>query len=347
MRKSEPFIAIISTNYNGASTIYKSKNILWHMLNSISKTSYGNFRIIIGDDSSTDGSISFIKKNFPEVEIVLNKPENRSYTKNSNNAIRYTLKKYDPDYIALLNNDIIIKDKDWLSKLLAVAQSGKKIGIVGCKYLYPDGRLQHAGVSSTGIMIRCRGWNTNDANKYNEIEEIPAVGFATAIIKREVIDRVGLLDENFYMGSDDADYCEMARRKGFKIMYDGQVSVIHLEGFTAKKISSNKDPDFWFPIFQVNYMYAAFKRFDSINRIGAIGFALASSIISIGNRQVKLGNLRIKSRPIWRLKETLNAIIIGYKLHKKWISSTEAYSQYLIGKQGENGLENKKPKNLG
>ncbi|MDE1865671.1 MAG: glycosyltransferase family 2 protein [Candidatus Micrarchaeota archaeon] len=318
-------------NYNGATALYKARSILWHSLNSVVRANYKNRTIVMGDDSSTDKSIAFVRKSFPQVRIVVNRP-NGGYTKCMNAAIRYALKNCNPEYLLIMNNDVIIKDRDWLKKMVGAAESDMKVGIVGCKFLYPDGRLQHAGVEN-GVMVRCRGWNTHDADKYNEIEEVPAVGMVVALVRKSVIGRIGLLDENFYQGSDDLDFCVRATRSGFKVLYDGQVSIIHLEGFTAKIISGEKrSGDFWFPILQINWIYSSFKRLGAWGRVLSIGLALASSFIGIGNRQVRLGSVKFKSRPLWRLKETLKAIYTGYRLYKGVITREQAYGPYLKGK---------------
>jgi GT2 family glycosyltransferase len=329
MAKKEPLVAVIITNYNGASVLYKSKSILWHCFSSVAKTNYKNYKVFFGDDSSTDNSVEYVKKSFPKTDIIINKP-NGGYTRCSNTTIKHSLKEYDPDYIVTLNNDIIISDRNWLRKLVDVAESKKEIGIVGCKFLYPDGRLQHAGVEDTYVMLRCRGWNTHDADKYNEIEEVPAVGMVVCIVKRAVIDKIGLLDENFYQGSDDLDFCVRARKKGFKVMYDGQLSIIHLEGYTAKALTStSSNKDFWYTILQINFVYSSFKRLGTKGRIHALAITLVSAFIGIGNRQMTISNIQFKTRPVWRLKETMKAIWIGYRLYKGAINRDQAYGPYL------------------
>ena len=325
-RKKEPSVVLIPTNYNGASITFKTKTVLWHCFDSLKRTHWHNMHIILGDDSSTDNSIVYMQRNFPKIPIIVNKP-NGGYTKNANNAARYALKKYNPDYIVLMNNDIIIKDPDWLAKMINVAESDDKIGIVGCKFLYPDGRLQHAGIKNIGPIIRSRGWNTNLCNKYNNIEEMPAVGGVVFVLKRDMINKIGLLDENYYMGSDDVDYCIAARKAGFKVIYDGEVSVIHLEGLTSKNVAKieTKDLEHWFPIFQLNNIYFAFKNFSTTQKLAAIGVAFLSCVLSIGNREMKISNIKFKDKELWRLLVTLRAIIIGYKLSKHIIGREEAY----------------------
>ena len=319
-----PHVAIIVTNYNGLSIKYKSKSIIWYTLNSLRKTRYKNMSVIFADDSSTDESIKYVKQKFPEVKILINKP-NGGYTKNANNGIRYAIEKLHPDYVMTMNNDIIILDKDWLVKLVTAAESYPECGVIGPKLLYPNGRLQQAGITKIGPMIRNRGWNEKDASMYNKTEKVAAVGGVALLIKTFVFKKTGILDENFFMGSDDVEFCARAAKAGFGILYVGSAEVIHLEGFTSKKVSSAKGKDFWFPIFITNNIYFAFKHLAKIQITEAIFLAILSSIVGIGNRDVSLSSIQFKDRIPWRLSVSLHAILNGYLLYKGKISRKKAY----------------------
>lgn len=324
MPRKQPHVAIVVTNYNGLSINYKSKSIIWHTLNSLRKTRYENMSVIFSDDSSTDKSTRYVKQNFPKVKILINKP-NGGYTKNANKGIRYALEKLHPDYIMTMNNDVIILDKDWLVKLVAAAESYPECGVIGPKLLYPNGRLQQAGITKIGPMIRNRGWNEEDASMYSKTEKVAAVGGVALLTKTSVFKKTGILDENFFMGSDDVEFCLRASKASFGILYVGSAEVIHLEGFTSKKVSSTKGKDFWFPIFITNNIYFAFKHLAKIQIAEAIVLAILSSIVGIGNRNVSLLSIQFKDRIPWRISVSLHAIRNGYLLYKGKISRQEAY----------------------
>ena len=299
-KNSEPNVAVVITNYNGLSIKYKGKSILWHTITSLLKTNYDNYHVVFADDSSSDGSADYVRTAYPGITVIVNSP-NGGYTKNANNGIKHALKKFKPDYVLTLNNDVILKDRDWLQKLVDAAEDDKLCGIAGPKLLYPDGRLQQAGITSIGALIRNRGWNTRDAKIHNKTEKVSAVGGVAQLIRRSVISKIGLLDENFFMGSDDVEYCIRASKAGFKILYVGASEVTHLEGFTSKKVSGSKGPDYWFPIFQTNNMYLAFKHFSTIQVLESICITLVSSVVGIGNRKLSITGLRLKNRVFWRL----------------------------------------------
>ena len=320
----QPSVAIVVTNYNGLSIKYKSKSILWHTLNSLEKTEYKNMNVIFADDSSTDESIKYVEKNFPKAKIVINKP-NGGYTKNANRGIRYAIKELNPDFVMTMNNDVIIKDTKWLEKLVSSAESNPNCGVAGPKLLYPNGRLQQAGITEIGPMIRNRGWDNPDSSMYTKTEEVSAVGGVALLIKTPVFKKIGFLDENFFMGSDDVEFCVRASKSGFKILYVGSAEVIHLEGFTSKKISSTKGKDYWFPIFITNNIYFAFKHLSRTQILESIFLTVLSSFVGIGNRSVSLSSIKFKDKIPWRFSVSIRAIYKGYLLYKGKISRKEAY----------------------
>ena len=251
-------VVIIVSNYNGVKAEYKGKPILFYSLSSLRKTSYKDYIVILADDKSTDNSIEYVKKNFAEVDIVVNK-FNGGFSKNNNNAIRYAIKKYNPEYILLLNNDIIIDQKGWLLKLIKTLAANKKAGLEGCKLVYPNGRIQHAGLSISDNVPLLPPYNklagVMDNKRYNRVGYISGVTGAAILISKDVIDSIGLLDENFYMGHEDIDYCLRAIKAGFKIIYNGKVKLTHLEGFTSTNSPSPNVRLRMFYYFIKNFVY--------------------------------------------------------------------------------------------
>lgn len=302
-------VIIIISNYNGATNKYKNKPLLYWPLNSLKKTKYKNYKIILADDCSTDNSIKYVKNNFPYVEIVKNK-ENGGYSKNNNNAIRYCLRKYKPDYILLLNNDIIITEKDWLGKLVKVAESNNNIGLVGCKLVYPNNRIQHAGIILRRGVAYNRGRGEKNEGQYNNIEEMQGITFAMALIKKYVFNKVGLLDENFFMGYEDVDYCIRTKKERFKIIYNGNVKLQHLEGFSSTNSKNNEIKKELFYKGIKNYIYFAYKDLNILDRYTGIIITLLGTIISIEapNRKRSIFNIRFKNNMIENIKLAIHAL---------------------------------------
>lgn len=239
MKKTK--IAIIVSNFNGASIYYNGACILELCLKKLENTVYRDYKIFVADDSSTDKSFEFVENNFPLVEFVVNKP-NGGYAQNMNNATQYALKNFKPDYLMLMNNDILVDDPNWLKKLVKTFAIDKKIGILGCQLLFPNNTINNAGeLEDRGNYFwNIRGRGEKYEGKYDEIEEIGLVTGAAFLIKSEVFRKIGFLDEIFFMGGDDTDFILRAKDRGYKIYYNGMVRLTHLDSFTSNRLKDEK-----------------------------------------------------------------------------------------------------------
>ena len=175
-----------------------------------------------------------VKEKFPWVRLIENK-RNLGFAGGNNVGIR----KARGDYIFLLNNDIEVT-KGWLTKLVDIGEKYPEVGIIGCKMLYPDGKLQHGGqvVNLLHISENITFYNKwrmkYDPDKEGEREAI--VG-AALLVRREVFRRIGLLDEKYSpIYREETDFCLRARKAGFKIYYTPESVIIHHEGVTMKRV---------------------------------------------------------------------------------------------------------------
>jgi len=316
--KSEPLVAIIVSNYNGASNLYKGKSILFRCLKSLELTSYKNYKVIITDAHSTDKSRELTSKfngaKFVDIGYRAN------FSEGNNFAIRYAKKKYNPDYYLLLNNDIIITDRYWLKKLVDSAKR-YKAGMVGCQLLYPNGNIQHAGMLMGYYGGRNRGRGEKYIGQYDKIEEVPGVTFALVLISKKVIERVGFLDENFNMGFEDVDYCIRARQNGFKIIYNGKIKATHLEGFSSTNSSSEAIRFESFYKGQKNFIYLMHKHkeiFGLKNKIAGLFIYFLAAIISIEgwDRPRSFLSIRFKDNKWKRVVLSFKAILSAKKLYR-------------------------------
>jgi len=234
----QPLICIIILNWNG-------RGILRNCLRSLLKiTDYKNFKAVVADNGSTDGSIEMIKNSFKNVDLVENK-ENLGFMKGNNAGIKYALDKYNPGYILLLNNDTEIIQKDWLRKLVTVAESDEKIGLVGPKLIFPDNRTQWSGRKKESnmfyLMFQTLSASLNpgigmDEKEFSFIGEVNTVSGACMMIKINMMRRIGLIDESlspFYQ--DDVEYSFRTWKAGYKVVYVGTSSVIHLQSYSFRK----------------------------------------------------------------------------------------------------------------
>lgn len=310
-----PLVVAVVLNWNGMTIKYNGRSILDLFLSTLLKTDYNNLKVVIIDSNSTDNSINYMKSHYPSVDILKEKNIRLSYELNI--AIKYVSKKYrDVKYILWLNNDLIFTNRNWLKKMMSVAESNKRIGIVGCKLLYPNGKIQHGGMDM-GIAPRNKGRGGPDAKNYSSIEEVDGVTGAVMMIRKSAMDKIGIFDEHFNFGFEDVDYCLRARAVGFKIMYVGNSHTVHLEGFTISQETSKEKKYRNFKNMQANYIYYALKHLGKVGIVQVISIELLGSIITIEgrDRERSIRNIKIKDNVCARISVSIKTIFAGYKLY--------------------------------
>ncbi len=216
-----PSVYIIVLNWNG-------KNDTLECLHSLQQVTYPNFRVVVVDNASSDCSVDAIREKFPSVQIISNK-ENLRFAGGNNVGIRYAL-DYGADYVLLLNNDTVV-DKEFLTEMVAIADQSARMGMIGPKiYYYSEPKkIWYAG----GRIEWWKGWVSHigirelDGGQYDAITEVDYLTGCCMLVKREVIEKVGILDESFYIYGEDADWCIRASRAGYKLMYVPSSMVWH------------------------------------------------------------------------------------------------------------------------
>ncbi len=282
-------------------------------LASLNKTNYKNYEIIVSDDNSTDNTISYLRSHYPKIYIIKNKV-NGGFCKNVNSGLRYAFSIPGLKYVVLFNDDIIITDKNWLRHLISIAETDESIAAVTCKLLFPDGRIQST-TYVTRPVPRYIGRSETDTGQYNYISETDGVNGALALLRVTAIKKVGLLDENFYMGFDDADLSIRLRKAGYKLIYDGLTEAIHLESAST----TNEISDKRFYLVQMGFAYLAFKHYNMFEKIIAFLFILGGAIFSIDvpGKKRSILTLHLRNKVGWRFYTSVKAIIKGYMAYKK------------------------------
>lgn len=216
-----PKVAIILLNWN-------QKKDTIDCLESLRKLNYANYEIIVVDQDSGDGTQDIIRARFPNVILIENR-ENVGFAEGNNIGIRKAFEG-NTDYIFLLNNDTVV-DIDILRNLIELAETGPEIGLVGAKIFYfdvPD-KIWFAG----GKMDWIRGLTVNlgaeqeDGPEYDQIKETDFISGCAFLIKRNVIEKIGLLDKRYFIYFEEVDWCLSARRGGYKIFFCPGAKVWH------------------------------------------------------------------------------------------------------------------------
>jgi GT2 family glycosyltransferase len=234
MNTDEPKVAIIIVNWN-------KKSLLEACLNSIEdKTEYSNYFKVVVDNGSSDGSTEFVRDKFPSVDL-LTLRRNTGFVIGNNLGMQRSL-RYNPDYILLLNNDTLIIQNDWLKRIVEIAETDERIGIIGCQIVYPNGKIQSIGHNAdfkTGL----RGLRLSTLDliaEFPDVFDVDCVFGAFFLIKRKVIDTIGLLDEGFSpFQHEESDFCLRAKKAGYKVCTTLRVKVVHLHGASMREIGSD------------------------------------------------------------------------------------------------------------
>jgi GT2 family glycosyltransferase len=229
-----PKVSIIIVNWNG-------KKYLEHCLNSVYNQAYPNYEVIFVDNGSSDGSVEYVEANFPQAKIK-RLDQNYGFAEANNVGIEEAFKDSAVKYIATLNNDTEV-DSFWLGELVKVIEMHEDVGSVAPKILlYHDHKL----LDCVGICIyrdcnaKNRGRLEEDNKQYDSLEEVFGPTAAAALYRREMIQKIGLFDEDYFAYYEDVDLAWKARLAGWKCLYVPQSLVYHIHSATSKSFSTFK-----------------------------------------------------------------------------------------------------------
>ena len=213
-------ISVIVLNYNG-------KGFLNSCLSSLASQTYSDFEVIVVDNGSRDGSPEYVKENYPWVRLAKN-DENLGFAGGTNVGIRAAKGKF----IITLNNDSMA-DRRFIEELIK-PMADPEVGVCAAKMLFPDGRINSAGIciSRSGAAWD-RGMFEPDRGQYEFVEEVFGACAGAALYRREMLDEIGLFDEDFFLYLEDVDLAFRARLAGWKCLYVPGARVIHHHGGTA------------------------------------------------------------------------------------------------------------------
>jgi len=227
-------IVVIVPNFNGLEHLLEC-------LTSLFNQSYKKLKIILVDDCSTDNSINFVKNNFPNIDI-LALSCNQGFAKAVNLAIVYAREKYQPKYLAIINNDTKA-DKDWLRRLVVAIELEKNIVAVASNMFFYD-RPEIINSQGGKFTFNGYGLDINFNKRFSEIKNtqkyILASCWGATLIKNEAFDIVGLLDESYYSYFEDLDWGYRANLLGYKIIFEPSAVVYHKGSATWKKYQFKK-----------------------------------------------------------------------------------------------------------
>ena len=238
--EGDPKVSILIPNKDHTDDLEKCLQSIWK------KTTWDNYEIIVIENNSTDRATfayyEKAKQRYDGLKVVTY-PEKGFNFSGINNFGR---KAATGDYLLLLNNDVEVRNGDWLTELLRQCAHKGGAAICGAMLYYPDETLQHAGVI-TGL-----GGYAGHSHKYKQkggsgylfriatVQDFSAVTGACLLVKASVYDEVGGLDEQFAVAFNDVDFCLRVRDAGCRIAWTPYAELTHYE--SKSRGGDEKDP---------------------------------------------------------------------------------------------------------
>ena len=218
---------------------YNVSTFLNECLYSIKKETNCTYEIIVVDNNSEDESVEIVKRNHPGVHIIESQ-ENLGFAKANNVGFR----KAKGDYVFMLNPDTVILDSA-IDRLVHFMDENPEIGACGPKNLNPDLTLQyncHHFPTLSMSLIECLQlkrffpknkffgrehmtyWN------YNEVKEVDWITGCSLLFRKKLLDQIGDLDENYFMYSEECDFCYRLKQQIWKTVFNPRASLVHYGG---------------------------------------------------------------------------------------------------------------------
>lgn len=232
-------LSVVIVNYN-------TKDLLLQTLESVYRHA-GNVQleVFVVDNASTDGSDLAVASQYPSVKLVRNEV-NRGFAFANNQAMRETSGRF----VLLLNSDTIVQENTFRI-MIDYMKKNVKVGAAGCKIIQPDGTLDLAcrrsfptpsnalyqALKLDKLFPKSPRFAAYNMTYLDEDEAHPVDSLVGAfmMVRREVIEEVGMLDEQFFMYGEDLDWCYRIKKTGWEIWYYPKTFIIHYKGASSQK----------------------------------------------------------------------------------------------------------------
>ena len=225
----EPSVAVVILNWNGS-------KLLERFLPSVVNSEYPNLQIIVGDNASTDDSVSFVKANYPQVKIIEN-DKNYGFAQGYNKI----LSKVEADYFVLLNSDVEVP-KNWIKPVIDLMESDANIAVAQpkIKWQLQQQKFEYAGAAGGFIDLHaypfCRGRIFDevetDTHQYDTDVDVFWASGAAFFIKSKAWRQVDGLDADLFAHMEEIDLCWRLKNLGYRIVCCTKAEVFHLGGGT-------------------------------------------------------------------------------------------------------------------
>lgn len=230
-------LSIIIINFN-------TREVLKNCLDSIGRYAPElDYEIVAVDNASTDGSVEMLRREFPGVRVIAN-ADNRGFSKANNQGIAAAAGRH----ILLLNSDTLLFDRS-LKNVFDYMEANSGVGVAGCKVLNKDKTLQFSCGHDPNVLTELvfftktiikdfwdpvTFWKFMKYWDHNSLKDVDWLSGCFLWVRREVFERAGLLDEDFFMYYEDSEFCRRVRRQtDYRVVYYPHAAIIHLGQMSA------------------------------------------------------------------------------------------------------------------
>ena len=266
------------------------------------------FESWVVDNASTDDSPRMVHEKFPQVHLIENR-ENVGFARANNQAIQRCTGKY----ILVLNPDTLVSSGA-LQALVDFLDKHPEAGAAGARILKPDGSLQisshprptlsrelwrlfHLDALSPYAMYPVTKWETNQP------QEVDVLGGACLLLRKEVLEQVGFLDEDYFIYSEEVDLCYRIQRAGWRIYWVPQAEVVHFGGQSTQQVPTEMFLNLYhsnIKYFRKHYGWLAAQIYKLILRIAALSRLILAPFVIFEHSSRRQKHLTLVDR-YWRL----------------------------------------------
>jgi GT2 family glycosyltransferase len=277
-------LSIIIVNWN-------TRDLLCQCLRSIQETADGiAYEIVVVDNGSADGSLPAVREAFPLVQLIAN-AENLGFARANNQGIRASRGRH----VLLLNSDTLVRPGA-LAALVGFLEQHSDVGIVGPELLNRDGSVQLSWAAFPTLWSELSGKNIRarrrrPARDGREAYSVDWIGGACLLIRRAAIEQIGLLDERFFMYSEETDWCFRAWEQGWQVCYYTAARVVHFGGQSSRRASARMKAQ----LYRSKLLFMA-KHYGALPA-ASLGLLLQLLFVSRALRAWLLSAVRVQSRP--------------------------------------------------
>ena len=235
-------LSVIIVNWN-------TKKLLEDCLKSIFKlTKDISFEVIVVDNGSEDGSQAMVMKKFPQVKLVPNK-DNLGFAKANNRGIKIAKGKY----VLLLNSDTYLIENSF-RKMVKKAGEYDNLGVLGPLLLNEDRSIQQSVgffpdlpqvfwwmsfIDDLPFGTLLKPYHVDHDNFYKKDQEVDWVTAAAILVSKDVVAKIGALDEKIFMYGEEVEWCHRIKKAGYKVYFSPSTQIVHIGRGSSGKISQN------------------------------------------------------------------------------------------------------------